>query len=322
MTHILIHDYGGPDVLQLSERTIQRPGKGQVVVDISAAGVNLLDVWVREGQYLISPLPLVPGVEGMGRISIVGSYVEELELGDRVAWCFVPGSYSRQLLAPVSALVKVPDSITDHVAAAIMMEGLTAYHFATKVYPIKAGDIALVHSATTGFGLLLTQMIQLLGGTVIGIESDMGKEKIGQTIGADYVVGMKEAGFVDEVMALTGGLGVNVVYDGVGLDALHDSLASLRRHGVLACFGQSINHLPQRKLRTPVSRSVLITYPTTGIPVTSREALLAQSALLFDWVSKGKLKVNIGHTYSLEEASHAHRDIESGRITDKLLLVP
>lgn len=320
MTHILIHDYGGPDVWELSEQTIQRPGKGQVVVDISAAGVNFLDVGVCERQYLVSPLALAGRVGGIGRVSIVGSDVDELELGDRVAWCSVPGSCSRQLLASVSALVKVPDSITDHVAAAIMLDGFMAYHFATKVYPIKSGDIALVHAATTGFGLLLTQMIQLLGGTVIGIESD--KENIGQTIGADYVVGMKEASFVDEVMALTGGHGVNVVYDEVGLDAFHGSLASLRRHGVLACFGQSINHLPQMKLRTPVSQSVLITYPTNRVPVTSREALLTQSAQLFEWVSQGKLKVKIGHTYSLEEASHAHRDIESGLIADKLLLVP
>jgi NADPH:quinone reductase len=321
MTCIVMNDYGGPEVLQWSERLARLPEAGQVLVDIVAAGVNFMDVGVRKGQYRPSPPPLVPGVEGMGRVAALGAGVTEFKVGDRVAWFYVQGSYAQQLIAQASSLVPVPDAIPDQIAAALMMQGLTAHHFVTETYAIKPGDTAFVHSAAGGVGLLLTQMVKLLGGKVIGRVSSQDKVAIVKAAGADHVIIAADGHFAEQVTELTGGRGVEVVYDGVGADTFYESLASLRHHGVMAYYGQTIKALPPIDLFT-LPKSVLVTYPTVGDHVLSREALLAHSAELFKWVEEGKLHVHIGHTYPLSDAAQAHSDIESRRTTGKLLLLP
>jgi NADPH2:quinone reductase len=321
MNAIVINATGGPEQLKFQERTVRTPGPGEALVDVAAAGVNFMDVGVRIGMYLRGPLPTVLGVEGAGRVAAVGSGVTDLQLGQRVAWFYVPGSYAQQLIAPAASLVALPDEIDFETAAGLMMQGLTASHFVTETYAIKPGDIALVHSAAGGVGLMLTQLIKHLGGTVIGRVSSQDKVEIAKAAGAHEVIVAANGEFSDQVLRLTAGEGVHVAYDGAGADTFYGSLASLRRHGVLAYYGQTIKRLPPIDL-LDLPKSVLVTYPTVMDHVPTRTALLSRSEQLFRWVQDGTLKVRIGHRYPLAQAAQAHSDIESRRTTGKLLLLP
>jgi NADPH2:quinone reductase len=264
---------------------------------------------------------LTPGVEGAGRIAAVGAGVTDLQVGDRVAWFYAWGSYAQQVVVPAAALVPLPDDIDFETAAGLMMQGLTASHFVSETYAVKPGDTALVHSAAGGVGLMLTQMITLLGGRVIGRVSSPDKIEIAQAAGADEVIVSATGDFADAVLRLTGGEGVHVVYDGAGADTFWGSVAALRHHGVLAYYGLLIKHLPPIDLTT-LPKSVLVSYPTVQDHVRTREALLARSNRLFDWVRQGELSVRIGGRHTLADAGQAHRDIESRRTTGKLLLLP
>jgi NADPH:quinone reductase len=225
------------------------------------------------------------------------------------------------LIAPAASLVALPDEIDFETAAGLMMQGLTASHFVTETYAIKPGDIALVHSAAGGVGLMLTQLIKHLGGTVIGRVSSQDKIEIARAAGADEVIVAADGEFSDQVLRLTAGEGVHVAYDGAGADTFYGSLASLRRHGVLAYYGQTIKRLPPIDL-LDLPKSVLVTYPTVMDYVPTRTALLSRSEQLFRWVHDGTLKVRIGRRYPLAQAAQAHSDIESRRTTGKLLLLP
>lgn len=322
MQAIALETYGGPEQLQLRDLPSPQPGPGEVLVDIAAAGVNYMDVGTRQGFLRrVLPLPLTPGVEGAGRIAAVGAGVTDLRVGDRVAWFYAWGSYGQQMVAPAAALVPLPDDIDFETAAGLMMQGLTASHFVSETYAIKPGDTALVHSAAGGVGLMLTQMIRLLGGRVIGRVSSPDKIEIAKAAGAEEVIVSATGDFADEVLRLTGGEGVHVVYDGAGADTFWGSVAALRHHGVLAYYGLLIKHLPPIDLTT-LPKSVLVSYPTVQDHVRTRAALLARSNQLFDWVRQGKLSVRIGGRYTLANAAQAHRDIESRRTTGKLLLLP
>jgi NADPH2:quinone reductase len=322
MQAIALETYGGPEQLRLRDLPSPQPGPGEVLVDIAAAGVNYMDVGTRQGFLRrVLPLPLTPGVEGAGRIAAVGAGVTDLRVGDRVAWFYAWGSYAQQMVAPAAALVPLPDDIDFETAAGLMMQGLTASHFVSETYAIKPGDTALVHSAAGGVGLMLTQMIRLLGGRVIGRVSSPDKIEIAKAAGADEVIVSATGDFADEVLRLTGGEGVHVVYDGAGADTFWGSVAALRHHGVLAYYGLLIKHLPPIDLTT-LPKSVLVSYPTVQDHVRTRAALLARSNQLFDWVRQGKLSVRIGGRYTLANAAQAHRDIESRRTTGKLLLLP
>lgn len=321
MKTIRIEAHGGPEQLKLYEGPSPAPGPGQALVQITAAGVNFMDIGVVNGMYQLEPLPFTPGVEGAGRIVALGEGVDHLRVGGRVGWFFVLRSYAEQIAAPIDALVPLPDTIEDETAASLMMQGLTASHFATETHAIKRGDIALVHSAAGGVGLMLTQIIKLLGGQVIGRVSNERKAEIARAAGADHVIVESGGAFADEVRRLTNGEGVHVVYDGAGADTFQGSLDSLRYHGVLAYYGQTIKRLPPIDL-LELPRSVHVTYPRVHHHVLTREALLTRSRQLFDWVESGQLKVNIGQRYPLADAAQAHIDITSRRRTGKLLLIP
>lgn len=322
MNAIQLSRHGGPEQLEWRAVPTQKPGEGEVLVRTTAVGVNFMDIGVRTGQlWRDEPLPLIPGVEGVGEVIALGAGVHSLALGERVAWVYAQGSYAEQVCVPADSLVSVPATIQDEIAAGLMMQGVTAHHFATRFYAVKPGDVALVHAAAGGVGLLLTQMIKLRGGRVIARVSSADKESVVRVAGADEVIVSSDGRFLDEVMRLTMGEGVHVVYDGSGAATFQDSMGSLRRHGVLAYYGPVLGSPPPINIAA-LPRSILIGFPKFSDHIITREMLLSCARELFDWVSSGRLKITIGQRYPLSEAARAHIDLESRRSTGKLLLIP
>jgi NADPH2:quinone reductase len=312
---------GGPEVLELVEASDAEPGPGECLVEVSVAGVNFMDIGVRHGTvWNEMPWPKRLGVEGAGRVIAVGEGVAALQPGQRVAWVYAPGSYAERVVIPAAALVLVPDDFDDTTAAAIMMQGLTANHFATDFYAVQPGDIALVHAAAGGLGLLLTQLIRLRGGRVIGRVSHEDKVAIAREAGAEHVlVGERE--FADDVMRLTDGDGVHVVYDGSGPTTFKGSLKSLRRSGVFCWYGPVLGAPGPIELMN-LPKSIKIGYAAFRDHIPTPEALQARARQLFAWVASGDLKVRIGARYPLAGAAQAHADMEARVTTGKLVLIP
>jgi len=299
-----------------------KPGPGKVVVEIAAAGVNFMDIGVRRGMaWTDVPEPKIIGVEGAGRVIAFGDGVTGFTIGDRVAWVYAPGSYAKQVEVPEGALVPVPDAIDDRTAAAIMMQGLTASHFATEFYPVQRGDVALVHAAAGGLGLLLTQIVKLRGGTVIGRVSSAAKAEVARSVGADHVIVDAEGDFADQVLALTNGEGVNVVFDGSGPATFAGSIASLRRSGTFCWFGPVLGGPGPIDIMS-LPKSIKLGYAVFSDHIPTPDLLRERSAQLFQWVIEGRLRIEIGGDYPLAGAARAHADMESRRSTGKLLLIP
>lgn len=323
MKAIVMTGTGDATVLQYKDvpEPTDKPQQGQVLVEIAAAGVNFMDIGVRQGTaWADMPNPKLLGVEGAGRIAAVGTGVD-LQVGQRVAWVYGPGSYAEKIMLPADALVLVPDAIEDRVAAAIMMQGLTASHFATDFYPVQPGDIALVHAAAGGLGLLLTQIIKMRGGTVIGRVSSQDKVAVAQQAGADHVIVDSQGDFAEKVMALTDGEGVHVVYDGSGPATFQGSIDALRRSGTFCWYGPVLGGPGLIDIMS-LPRSIKLGYAVFFDHIHSPVLLRKRAARLFDWVASGELKVRIGGVYPLAEAAHAHRDMASRATTGKLLLIP
>ena len=322
MKAIVMNGAGGREMLQPVERPDPVAGPGQALVEIAFAGVNFMDIGVRQGTvWTDTPNPKVLGVEGVGRVLAVGEGVEGVAPGQRVAWVYAPGSYAERIAIPAASLVPVPDAIDDRTAASVMMQGLTASHFATDFYPVQPGDIAFVHAAAGGLGLLLTQIVKLRGGHVIGRVSSDGKVAAAKEAGADHLIVDAEGRFAEEALRLTNGEGVHVVYDGSGPTTFQGSLDVLRRSGVFCWYGPVLGGPgPLDIMRLP--KSIKIGYATFLDHIPTPERLRARSAQLFDWITEGKLSVRIGGVYSLAEAATAHADMESRKTTGKLLLVP
>jgi NADPH2:quinone reductase len=317
MRTIRIERHGGPEVLAWTEVPDPTPGPGQAVVTPTAIGVNYMDIGARETGIGGWAAPVTLGVEGAGRVVAVGDGVDDLAVGDRVAWFYVPGSYAEQVLAPASSLVKLPDDIADETAAAVMMQGLTANHFTTETYAIKPGDVAVVHAAAGGVGLMLTQMIKARGGRVIGLVSR--PEKVA-AVQADHVLVSSGGGFEDQIRSLTGGEGAHVVYDGGGTSTFRSSQLSLRRHGVHVYYGPFMGVPTLTPMDLP--NSILLSYAAVADHVPTREALVHRTGEVFDFVRKGQLTARIGGRYALKDAAEAHADLESRATTGKLLLLP
>ncbi|MEU5609914.1 quinone oxidoreductase [Streptomyces sparsogenes] len=320
MHAIHIRNHGGPEVMTWTELPDPAPGPGEALVRLGVAGVNYMDVGARSVGGPGWAAPTVLGVEGMGYVIAVGDGVDDLAVGERVAWFYHPGSYADVLAIPADSLVKVPDEVPDETAAAVMMQGLTANHFTTETYAIKPGDTAVVHAAAGGVGLLLTQMIKARGGRVIGLVSREEKVAVAEEAGADHVLVSAGGGFEDRVKELTGGEGAHVVYDGGGTATFRSSQLSLRWHGVHAYYGPFMG-VPSISV-TDLPKSTLLTYPVVHHHVPTREALVERSAEVFDMVRKGQVTPRIGARYALSEAARAHADLESRRTTGKLLLIP
>lgn len=322
MKAVVMNGIGDAGMLAYVDRPEPVPGVGEVLVEIAVAGVNFMDVGVRQGMaWREMPDPKILGVEGAGRVLATGAGVEGFRPGQRVAWVYAPGSYAGKVVIPASALVPVPDAIDDRTAAAIMMQGLTASHFATDFYPVQPGDIAFVHAAAGGVGLLLTQIIKLRGGHVIGRVSSSDKAAIAKEAGADHVIVDAEGRFADEALRLSGGEGVHVVYDGSGPATFQGSLDIVRRSGTFCWYGPVLGGPGPLDIMS-LPRSIKIGYAVFFDHISTPELLRARTAQLFDWIIGGKLKVWIGGEYPLAEAAQAHRDMESRATTGKLLLFP
>ncbi|MDB6065531.1 MAG: qor [Pedosphaera sp.] len=321
MKAIVMTDNGGPETLKLVERPEPVPGSREALIELSAAGVNFMDTGVRRGVLWTEPNPKIIGVEGAGRVLSVGADVDDIRPGQRVAWVYARGSYAERIAIPAAALVPIPDAIDDRTAASVMMQGLTASHFATDFYPVQPGDVALVHAAAGGLGILLTQIIKLRGGTVIGRVSSESKVQIAKEAGADHVIVDSGGQFADEVLRLTGGEGAHVVFDGSGPATFQASLASLRRSGTFCWFGPVLGGPGAFDIAT-LPKSIKIGYGFFRDHIHTPELLRAHSKQLFDWITDGKLKVRDGGVYPLAEAGRAHADMESRATTGKLLLIP
>jgi NADPH2:quinone reductase len=322
MKAVVMNGVGGRDMLEYVDRPEPTPGPGEVLVDIALAGVNFMDIGVRQGMaWTEMPNPKILGVEGAGRVASVGDGVDEFAVGQRVAWVYAPGSYAERIAIPAASLVAVPDGIDDRTAASVMMNGLTASHFATDFYPVQPGDTAFIHAVAGGVGLLLTQIIKLRGGHVIGRVSSEEKVAAAKAAGADHVIVDTEGRFAKEALRLTDDEGVHVVYDGSGPTTFQGSLDMLRRSGTFCWYGPVLGGPGPLNIMS-LPKSVKIGYATFLDHIHTVALLRQHSDQLFDWISQGKLKIHPGGEYSLADAARAHADMESRKTTGKLVLVP
>jgi NADPH2:quinone reductase len=313
---------GGAEVLEYVTRPEPVPEPGQVLVKVAAAGVNFMDIGVRKGMFWKdTPGPVTLGVEGAGTVLATGDHTSEFRPGQRVAWVYAPGSYAEKIVIPADSLVAIPDNIDDLTAAAVMMQGLTASHFATDFYPVQTGDIALVHAAAGGLGLLLTQIIKARGGRVIGRVSSSEKATIATNAGADYVIVDRGGNFAEEAIRFSDGRGVDVVYDGSGPSTFQGSLKALRRSGTFCWYGPVLGG-PAPLDITSLPKSIKLGYAVFSDHIPTVDALRSRTGRLFDWIAKRELSVRIGATYELSNASQAHSDMENRTSTGKLLLIP
>lgn len=322
MKAIVVRQYGGPEQLEPAEIEIPTLGPGEAVVEVRAAGVNYIDTYHRTGLYPADP-PFVPGMEGAGVVTAIGPGVTEVAVGDRVAWAMMRGSYAQYAIVPAWRLIRLPEEVSFDLAAAAMLQGMTAHYLTHSTYPLQPGDTALVHAAAGGTGLLVVQMAKLRGARVIGTTSTPEKAALARQMGCDEVILYTEQDFAAEVKRLTGGRGVDVVYDSVGAATFDKSLDSLRVRGMMVSFGNASGPVPPfSPLLLSQKGSLFLTRPTLAHYAATREEMLARGRDVLDWVASGRLKVQIHRIYPLAEAAQAHRDLEGRKTTGKLLLRP
>jgi NADPH2:quinone reductase len=320
MRAIVVSELGGPEVMVPGERPDPVPGPGQVLVQVAAAGVNFIDIYRRSGVYQ-QPVPYVPGSEGAGTVVAVGEGVHEFSAGDHVAWNDNPGSYAERIAVPAEGAVPVPQGIDLRTAGAVMLQGLTAHYLCRSTFPVTEGTVTVVHAAAGGVGLLLTQMIKRLGGTVVATTSSASKAALAKEAGADFTTTYEE--FPAVVREVTGGRGADVVFDGVGKATFDASLSVIRRRGMMVLFGGSSGQVPPFDLqRLNSGGSLYVTRPTLAHYVADRTELLWRAGDIFEEIAKGLLHVRIGADYPLADAARAHEDLAGRRTTGKLILLP
>lgn len=319
---IRFHQPGGPEVLQLEEVDIPVPGPGHARVRHTAIGVNFIDIYHRAGIYPL-PLPSGLGSEAAGVVEAVGDGVEEVKPGDRVAYAVsTPGSYAQYRNVPADRLVKLPQGIGDEQAASVMLKGLTAHYLIHRTYAVKAGDTVLLHAAAGGVGLIACQWLNALGATVIGTVGSDEKAALARAHGCHHTIVYTSEDFVERVKALTGGKGVQVVYDSVGKDTVDGSLRCLRPLGMLALFGASSGSVSQVSVQALQKGSLFFTRPGLFHYIAARADLDSGAKALFEAVLSGKLKIEISRRYALAEAARCHRDLAGRKTTGSLLLLP
>jgi NADPH:quinone reductase len=322
MKAIQIQHTGGPEVMELAELPAPQAKSNEAVVKIKAAGVNFIDVYNREGRYK-APLPLVLGQEGAGVVIAVGSDVHDFAVGDPVAYSSVLGSYAEYAAVPAGRLVKIPAGVSERDAAAVMLQGMTAHYLTHDTYPLKKGETALIHAAAGGVGLLLVQMAHNIGARVIATVSTEEKAQLARAAGADDVILYTQSDFEVQTKKLTGGRGVDVVYDSVGKTTFEKGLNVLRPRGMMALFGGSSGAVaPIDPLLLTQKGSLFLTRPSLTNYIATTEELRQRAGAVLGMVSDGKLKLRIEHTYPLSEVQRAHRDLEGRKTTGKLLLLP
>jgi NADPH2:quinone reductase len=320
MQAVVVTGTGGPEVLEVRDEPAPEAGPGQLLVDVEGAGVNYRDIYEREGGYGGTP-PFVAGVEGAGTVVSVSEGVTEFAAGDRVAWSAAPGSYAELIAVEANLAVPVPDGMSTELAAASLLQGMTAHYLASTAYPVQPDDNVVVHAAAGGVGLLLTQIVAMRGGRVIATTSTDEKAQLARDAGANDVIGYE--GFSERVRALTDGEGAVVVYDGVGKATFDDSLASLRPRGYMVLYGAASGRVPPfDPMRLEAGGSLFLTRPSLRHYAARREELLERAGEVFGWIADGKLDVRIGARYRLDEARRAQEDLAGRKTTGKLLLLP
>ncbi|MCL4781979.1 MAG: quinone oxidoreductase [Bryobacterales bacterium] len=322
MKAIQIHRHGGPEVLAMGDVPVREPDDGELRIRVHAAGVNFIDVYHRSGLYK-NALPFTPGVEGAGVVEALGEGVNGFAVGDRVAWCMSPGGYAEYATIPARSVVKLPDAVSFDLGAAAMLQGLTAHYLVKSTFALRAGQVALVHAAAGGVGLLLVQMAKAIGATVIGTTSTEAKAKLVSDAGADHVVRYTEVDFVAAVQDLTGGKGVDVVYDSVGATTFEGSLKCLHPRGMLVSFGQSSGAVePISPLILSTHGSLYLTRPNLAHYMLDRTEVDWRSGELFAMIAEGRLRIRVDTRFPLAEAANAHRALESRKTAGKLILIP
>ncbi|WP_239334636.1 quinone oxidoreductase [Frankia sp. CiP3] len=313
MRAVVVKQHGGPDVLTVTDLAAPQAAPGCLVVDVEAAGVNFMDIYQRQGSpsYAVD-LPYVPGTEGAGTVVAAGPGVTGFATGDKVAWTGVAGSYAERVAIPADRAVPIPDGVRPRVAAAVMLQGLTAHYLANSTYPIAAGDPVVVHAAAGGVGLLLTQLVKMRAGMAIATTSTADKAELARRAGADHVIDYED--FATAVREIT---------DGVGRATFDEGLTALRPRGYLVLYGAASGPVPPLELqRLAGGGSLFVTRPTLVHHIASRAELLRRANDLFTWIRQGRLEVRIGGTYPLDDAAWAHDDLAARRTTGKLLLLP
>jgi NADPH:quinone reductase len=322
MKAIRVHAAGGPEALRYEDVAPPSPAAGQVLVKVEAAGVNYIDVYQRNGLYKVAT-PFTLGQEAAGVVSAVGAGVTDPKVGDRVVYASILGAYAEYAVVPADRVVVLPEGVTTRQAAAVMVQGVTAHYLACTIYPLKTGDTCLVHAAAGGVGLLLCQVASRRGARVIGTVSTREKAALARDAGARDVILYTEQDFEVEAKRLTGGLGLQVVYDSVGKTTFEKGLNCLTRRGMMVLYGQSSGPIGSFDPQVLMQKgSLFLTRPTIAHYIATRAELVTRAGEVLSWLKSGTLKVRIEHEFSLAEAAEAHRALEARKTTGKLLLIP
>lgn len=322
MRAIVVRSVGGPENLVLEEVAEPVPAKGELLVEVAAAGLNFIDTYHRIGLYPME-FPFIPGQEGAGRVIGLGEGASRFEVGETVAWCNVIGSYSERIVIPAERAVPVPEAVPARVAAAVILQGITAHYLAADTFPLEPGHRCLIHAGAGGVGLLLTQIAKKRGAEVITTVGSEEKASLSEQAGADSVIVYTEIDFREEVERAYGPHSLDVVFDGVGAATFMSSIELLRPRGMMVTFGNASGPVPEiSPLLLSRKGSLFLTRPTMAHYTATREELLGRCDDLFIWVGDGSLQVRVGDEFPLAEAASAHRALEARRTTGKVLLIP
>ncbi|MGA7226951.1 MAG: quinone oxidoreductase [Acidimicrobiia bacterium] len=322
MRAIVVSELGDADKLVVAEIAEPGPGAGELLVEVDAAGLNFIDTYHRTGLYRLD-LPFTPGLEGAGTVLELGEGVTGFEVGDTVGWVDTLGSYAEQHVIPAESAIPIPSSVDTGVAAASLLQGITAHYLATDTYPLSPGDKCLIHAGAGGVGLLLTQIAKIRGATVFTTVGTEDKAELSRAAGADHVIVYTQSSFRSAIEELSGPKSMSVVYDGVGADTFLEGLDVLAFRGMMVTFGNASGPVPEiSPLILAQKGSLFLTRPTIAHYTRSREEVLARTGQLFDWIEAGMLKVRIGAEFPLEEAAGAHRALEGRKTTGKVLIRP
>ena len=319
---IRIHEYGGPDVLKWEKVEVGAPGPGEVKVRQTAIGLNYIDVYMRTGLYPQPTLPFIPGMEGAGVVTAVGEGIRDLKVGRRVAYAGQIGAYAEERLIAADRVVKIAAGVSDQIAAAVMLKGMTAQYLLRRTYKVGRDTTLLFHAAAGGVGLIACQWAASLGATVIGTVGSAGKALIARAHGCAHVINIREEDVVAKVKDYTGGKGVDVVYDSIGKDAFPASLDCLKRLGMWVSFGQASGPVPPFNITLLSQKgSLFATRPALANYIETRKDLVATANELFDVIAKGTVKIAVNQTYPLAEAAEAQRDLEARQTTGSTVLL-
>ncbi len=320
---IRVHDYGGPEVLTWEDVEVGAPGSGQVRIKQTAVGLNYIDVYGRTGLYPQDALPFIPGMEGAGVVTALGDGLRDLKVGRRVAYAGPVGAYAEERLIAADRVVRIPETINDETAAAVMLKGMTAQYLLRRTYKVGPETTVLFHAAAGGVGTIACQWAAALGATVIGTVGSAGKALIARSHGCTHVINTRDEDILTKVKEYTRGEGVDVVYDSIGKDTFPMSLDCLKRRGMWVSFGQASGPVPEFRINLLAQKgSLFATRPALGDYIATRKELVSTANDLFGAIAKGKIRIGINQTYPLRDAEQAHRDLEGRLTTGSTVLVP